>query len=171
MVKTFQPNRAFSLVLIIGLAVAIFIIYHSRLFSKIADPSRIVDDDNVWKDTPSLSIMTRAYAGSCMEFYNEFLVGYLLFFPYQKWANSDVVIVLDDESELDHRLGTVLAHLPPYPKVKYEPVPSETTFCDGISIIIINSNRLTSQSYGLYRLASSGLFKATIFKLLLRFVL
>jgi hypothetical protein len=82
-----------------------------------------------WRDAPSLSIMCRAYSGSILEYYNVFLVGYHLFWPKNQWTNSDLVVVLDDESELDHRMGSVLANLPPYPKVYYEKMPSEQTFC------------------------------------------
>lgn len=82
-----------------------------------------------WADAPSLSIMCRAYSGSVLEYYNVFLVGYHLFWPRDQWPNSDLVVVLDDESELDHRLGSVLANMPPYPKVYYEKMPTEQTFC------------------------------------------
>ena len=90
------------------------------------------DSDNkcqAWSDAPSLSIMCRAYSGSVLEYYNVFLVGYHLFWPKEQWPNSDLVVVLDDENELDHRLGSVLANLPPYPKVHYEKMPTEQTFC------------------------------------------
>ena len=83
----------------------------------------------VWKDAPSLSLMCRAYSGSIMEYYNTFLVGYHLFWPKEQWPNSDLVVVLDGENEVDHRLGTVLANLPPYPKVFYEDFPEVETFC------------------------------------------
>jgi hypothetical protein len=56
-------------------------------------------------------------------------VGYHLFWPKEQWPNSDLVVVLDDENELDHRLGSVLANLPPYPKIHYEKMPTEQTFC------------------------------------------
>jgi len=83
----------------------------------------------VWKDAPDLTIMCRTYSGGIMEYYNTFLVGYHLFWPKEQWPNSDLVVVLDDENELDHRLGTVLANLPPYPKVYFEKIPEEETFC------------------------------------------
>ena len=86
----------------------------------------------VWNDAPSLSIMCRAYHKSVTEFYNVFLVGYNLFWPKEQWPNSDLVVVLDDDSELDHRLGTVLANLWPYPKVYFETVPEEETFCSEV---------------------------------------
>ena len=85
----------------------------------------------VWNNAPSLSIMCRGYHGSVMEFYNIFLVGYNLFWPKDQWPNSDLVVVLDDDSELDHRLGTVLASLPPYPNVYFETIPQQETFCSG----------------------------------------
>ena len=85
----------------------------------------------VWHDAPSLSIMCRGYHKSVMEFYNVFIVGYNLFWPKEQWSKSDLVFILDDDSELDHRLGTVLANLPPYPKVYFETIPKEETFCSG----------------------------------------
>lgn len=83
----------------------------------------------IWSDAPDLTIICRAYSGSVMEFYNIFLVGYHLFWPHGQWPNSDVVVVLDEESELDHRLGTVLVNLPPYPKVYFEKIPQGEVFC------------------------------------------
>ena len=89
------------------------------------------DCKSVWKDAPSLSLMCRAYSGSVMEYYNTFLIGYHLFWPKEQWPNSDLVVVLDGENEVDHRLGTILANLPPYPKVFYEDPPKGQTFCAG----------------------------------------
>lgn len=85
----------------------------------------------IWKDAPNLTILCRAYAGSILELYNVFLVGYHLFWPIKQWKNSDLVIILDDENETDHRLATVLVNLPPYPKVLFEKYPSKNTFCSG----------------------------------------
>jgi hypothetical protein len=86
---------------------------------------------SVWKNAPSLSLLCRGYHKSVVEFYNVFLVGYNLFWPKEQWINSDLIVVLDDDSELDHRLGTVLANLPPYPNVYFETSPEEETFCPG----------------------------------------
>ena len=86
---------------------------------------------SIWKDAPSLSLMCRAYSGSIMEYYNIFLVGYHLFWPKEQWPNSELVVVLDDESELDHRLSTILENLPPYPKVFFEEQPKADMFCEG----------------------------------------
>ena len=71
-------------------------------------------------DTPELTILCRIFSGSAMEFYNIFLVSYLLFWPYRSWLNSDLVVVLDKENSEDHRFGTILAQLPPFPKIKFE---------------------------------------------------
>ena len=64
-----------------------------------------------WSDTPSLTLMTRLYAGGVMEYYNTFLVSYLLFWPWKYWKNSDLAVIFDAESEEDHRLATVLGNL------------------------------------------------------------
>jgi hypothetical protein len=61
-----------------------------------------------WKDVPSVTILCRIYSGSAMEFYNVFIVSYLLFWPYNSWRNSDIVAIMDDENEEDHRLGNFL---------------------------------------------------------------
>ena len=86
---------------------------------------------SVWNDAPNITILCRAFAGRIMEFYNVFLVGYNLFWPKAQWQNSDLVVVLDDDSELDHRLGTVLSNIWPYPNIFFETVPEQETFCSG----------------------------------------
>lgn len=82
-----------------------------------------------WNDTPSFSIISRLYSGSVMEYYNIFSISYLLFWPIEKWKNSDLILVFDDENEQDHRMGTILANLPPYPFVYFEKRPGQQTFC------------------------------------------
>jgi hypothetical protein len=109
-------------------------ITNSRHFKESNNPLNRIQPLNkkcktVWNDAPNLTILCRAYSGSIMELYNVFLIGYHLFWPKYQWLNSDLVVVLDDESELDHRLGTVLNNLPPYPKVYFEKVPQQETFC------------------------------------------
>lgn len=86
---------------------------------------------SIWKDAPSISLMCRAYSGSIIEYYNIFLVGYHLFWPKEQWPNSELVVVLDDENELDHRLATILTNLPPYPRVFFEKPPNIDVFCKG----------------------------------------
>lgn len=86
-------------------------------------------DETPWNNTPSFSIIIRLYSGSVMELYNIFLMSYLLFWPIKKWSNSDLILVFDDESEKDHRIGSILANLPPYPLVYFEPKPKQRTFC------------------------------------------
>jgi len=95
--------------------------------NKIIEPKR--KNIHVWNDAPSLTLICRAYKGSVLEYYNVFLIGYHLFWPKEQWPNSDLVLVLDEESELDQRLGTVIVNLPPYPKVYFEKIPDEETFC------------------------------------------
>lgn len=80
--------------------------------------------------TPNFSLFVRLYSYSVMEYYNTLLISYLLFWPSKYWKNSDLVVVLDDESEMDHRMGTVLANLPPFPKVYFEKRPKDT-LCSG----------------------------------------
>ncbi|RNA41712.1 hypothetical protein BpHYR1_040508 [Brachionus plicatilis] len=79
--------------------------------------------------SPDVTVLCRAYSGSVMEFYNMFYLSFLIFWPHKTWKNSDMVIVLDSENELDHRMGSVLAHLYPYPKVFFEKMPQKATFC------------------------------------------
>lgn len=86
-------------------------------------------DQKAWPDAPDLAIICRAYSGSVLEFYNEFLIGYHLFLPKQQWPNSELVVVMDEESELDHRMATVLANLPPFPKIYFEKMPQGNVFC------------------------------------------
>mgnify|MGYP000507111189 CR=1 FL=1 len=64
----------------------------------------------VWENTPELTLMTRLYHGAVLEYYNTFLVGYHLFWPHRSWKNSDLTIILDNESEEDHKLATVLGN-------------------------------------------------------------
>ena len=94
--------------------------------------SNDTDDQNlseiVWSNTPNVTLICRLYSGSVLEFYNIFIVGYFLFWPHKTWVNSKVVVVLDAESEQDHRLGTILANLPPHPEVFFEEY-KENTFC------------------------------------------
>jgi len=88
------------------------------------------EKDNKWKNTPSLTILCRTYGGLTMELYNVLIVSYLLFWPNKQWTNSDFVLVFDDEKDMDHRFATVLANLPPYPRVYFEKYPrKEKTFC------------------------------------------
>jgi len=77
----------------------------------------------------NLTILCRLYHGSALEYYNVFSVGYKIFWP-KLWTSSDLVLVFDDESEIDHRFAVTLANIPPYPKIKFEKKPSERTFCD-----------------------------------------
>lgn len=87
------------------------------------------DKEEVWSNTPSFSIVSRMYSGSVLEYYNIFSISYLLFWPIKSWTNSDLILIFDDESEKDHRLGTILANLPPYPIVYFEKRPEQQTFC------------------------------------------
>lgn len=87
-------------------------------------------NDLTWKNTPSLTILCRTYSGLTMELYNVLIVSYLLFWPYNDWKNSDLVLVFDDEKDMDHRFATVLANLPPFPRIFFEKHPrKEKTFC------------------------------------------
>ena len=91
----------------------------------------IILNEEIWNNTPSITIMCRLYGGAAFEYYNIFTVGYLLFWPYKKWANSEVAIIFDDENENDHMFGTILANLPPHPKIYFEKRPAVQTFCSG----------------------------------------
>ena len=54
---------------------------------------------------------------------------FFLFWPIDKWPNFEINLVFDDENPLDHRMATVLAHLPPYPNIYFEKKPTQKTFC------------------------------------------
>ena len=41
-------------------------------------------------------------------------------------------MVLDEENELDHTMATLLSNLPPYPKIVFEKLPNEDTFCSNL---------------------------------------
>lgn len=79
--------------------------------------------------TPRLSIVCRIYGDSGIEYWTILAMSYLLFWPIHSWSNSDLVIVLDEESGSDHRLGTLLGNLPPYPIIRFEKKPPPNTLC------------------------------------------
>ena len=116
---------------IVVILVGLYILYAFKFTHTLID--HVTGSKNrlaAWSDTYSLSLLCRTYSGTAMELYNIFLVSYLLFWPFNEWKNSDVIVVFDDENELDHRMGTILANLPPYPKVFFEKYPrKEKTFC------------------------------------------
>ena len=64
-----------------------------------------VENDAKWLNTPRVTLMCRLYAGSALEYFNTFNVGYLMFWPMREWTNSDLVLIFDDENEADHRMG------------------------------------------------------------------
>ena len=108
----------------ISLLVALFYTYKTLVGPKTVRTPQ----SSAWSDTPSVALMCRLYSGSVMEFYNIFVISYMLFWPHRTWLNSGVVVILDKESESDHRMGTVLSNLPPYPRVYYEEYKANT-FC------------------------------------------
>lgn len=68
-------------------------------------PKKDTENVPVWQNTPRVTLMCRLYAGSALEYFNTFYLGYLLFWPARDWLNSDLVLIFDDESEADHRMG------------------------------------------------------------------
>ena len=66
-----------------------------------------------------LSFLCRLYAGSIYELWNAFMPTYFLFWSKDIFQ-SDLVLVFDEESEADHMVASVLANLPPYPKIAFE---------------------------------------------------
>eukprot|EP00667_Euglena_gracilis_P012865 EG_transcript_13240 len=74
--------------------------------------------------------MIRTYHKAVQEFWLAFLPSYMLFWP-RSWGTSDLVVVLDDDSPNDHRAGSLLSLLPPYPRVVYEAPPPPRTLCSG----------------------------------------
>lgn len=100
----------------------------NKNIKKVSHSENSKIEQDVWHDAPSLSILCRIYSGSAMEYYNVFVPSYLMFWPIKQWVNSDTILVLDDESESDHRMGTILGNMPPYPKVYYEKY-RPNTFC------------------------------------------
>ena len=107
------------------LALIILVLLYSFYLLKAHTTKTYVDK---WVNTPDVTILCRLYNGSVLEYYNIFSVSYLLFWPYQKWLNSKLVLVLDGETKDDSRMGTILANLPPYPEVHFEEY-KENTFC------------------------------------------
>lgn len=83
-----------------------------------------------WSSAPDITLICRLYSGSVLEFYNMFLVSYMLFWPYRTWTNTRLVVVLDKESDKDHRLATILANLPPYPIIHFEEYKNNTYCSD-----------------------------------------
>lgn len=128
-------NRPIKIFLSIAVITVIYLTFmlskSSEFMIKFSDSYRTDKQDNVWTDTPDLTIMTRLFSGGVMEYYTTFLVGYHLFWPTKYWKNSDLSVVFDYESEADHQLATVLGNLPPYPKVFFEKKPKVNTFCSG----------------------------------------
>ena len=92
-------------------------------------PIKIDTMSNILDSTvPSITLMCRLYHGSALEFYNQFLPGYHIFWPKQ-WKNSELTLIFDEENEIDHRYAVILGNLPPYPNIYFEKRPSEQTFC------------------------------------------
>ncbi len=82
---------------------------------------------NTWNNTPNLSINCRYYGDGAGELWNAFIISYLLFWPMSKWPIS-VNLIFDDENILDHQIGNVFAHLPPFPNIPFEKKPTQDTF-------------------------------------------
>lgn len=155
LIEFFKPKRVsfFLNACVVGSAfiLLVFLILNSYFQIRYYDDARHFSDSNsrhfkanlsfrniqimskrpaiVWSDAPEFALICHVDANSVMEFYNIFLVGYHLFWPKDQWPNSDLVVVLDGESELDHRMATVLVNLPPYPKVYFDKIPSDDVFC------------------------------------------
>jgi len=84
---------------------------------------------SIWYDAPDIGIVCRTYGERAAEAFNIFITSFFLFWPIDKWPNVEISLVFDDENPLDHRMATVLAHLPPYPNIYFEKKPIQKTFC------------------------------------------
>ncbi len=88
-----------------------------------------LNEESIWHDAPNISIVCRTYGERAAEIFNMFITSFLLFWPIKKWPNVEINLIFDDENPLDHRMATVLAHLPPYPNIYFEKKPTQKTFC------------------------------------------
>lgn len=114
---------------ILCICIIVFLLIHPKSNSFKADRLGNEQESGVWKNTPNLAIMCRVYRGSAVEYYNTVYLSYLLFWPWKKWANSKLVLIFDDESEADHRYGTIFGNLPGSPQIHFEKKPKQKTFC------------------------------------------
>ncbi|CAM9310578.1 unnamed protein product [Pylaiella littoralis] len=87
--------------------------------------------NGTWENAPRIDLVCRAYSGSLKIYWDIFFPAYLTFWPIESWTTSGLVVVIDDDSEEDHRLGTILSNfrLPSKINVKYEAPPPEGTTC------------------------------------------
>lgn len=80
---------------------------------------------NPYHHLPSLSIILRTYYADIDIYKTYFLPSYLLFWP-NEYYQSEVVLVLDEESDEDKKVGLdLLSHPgnPPYPRIVFENHP------------------------------------------------
>ena len=56
------------------------------------------------------------------ELISSLVVSSSVFWPWRGYSQSFAALVLDDESADDHLLGSILARLPPYPRIVYEDI-------------------------------------------------
>ena len=83
-----------------------------------------------FQDSPSVSIVVRTYGASAVELVGCLIMSWNIFWPGKSfWPNSELVVVWDDESLMDHRYATVLAYSPPFPRMMFEQLPPTGTLC------------------------------------------
>ena len=99
----------------------VFLVILLSTFSQTAELTLPENSTNrkVKESFPSVAILCRLYAGSIYELWNAFMPTYFLFWSKDIFQ-SDLVLVFDEESEADHMVASVLANLPPYPKIAFE---------------------------------------------------
>lgn len=96
----------------------------SRLSNRFETPS------STFQNSPSISIVVRTYGASAVELVGCLIMSWNIFWPGKSfWANSELVIVWDDESLMDHRYATVLSYSPPFPRMMFEQLPPTGTLC------------------------------------------
>jgi hypothetical protein len=77
---------------------------------------------------PSFSLVTRMWHGHAQDYFMTFALSHSLFWP-KTYTNSNVVVVLDDESDDDHYIGTLIANVPPFPSIVFETHPGKGVLC------------------------------------------
>lgn len=106
-----RDKRLELLKIVIGLFfIGVFVLYSLKKLNTTENkPILEIKNEKLqskWTNAPRLSLLCRTYATGAIEYYNIFHLGYMLFWPFKDWQSSDIVLILDDENEEDHRMGT-----------------------------------------------------------------
>ena len=115
--------------------IALFLLFGIAAFTLIhlhpnTPKAHYIHSETVVKP-PTIDIMCRTFWGAFWEI-QRLVLTYRIFWPRHVFR-SRVVIVLDDESERDHMMGTVLAYAFDDIVVAYETLPKARTFTSDVS--------------------------------------